>query len=92
MEEARAGRKIWARKIGGWGLLIAGVAGCVLPVAPGIPLVIAGLVLLAKDYAWAQQALKRVKCWVIQLRRKARAKREARSMATQGRPGDEPQR
>ena len=78
------------RRVSGWGLLLTGVAGCILPVIPGIPLILGGLVLLAKDYAWAEQALKRVKCWVIQLRRKAQAKREARPMATQGSPGDEP--
>lgn len=35
--------------ITGWGLVAAGIAGCVLPVAPGIPLVLAGLVVLAKE-------------------------------------------
>ncbi|MCU1226392.1 MAG: hypothetical protein JWQ42_4485 [Edaphobacter sp.] len=91
MDQVGANRKRWARKLGGWGLLIVGVAGCVLPVAPGIPFVLAGLVLLAKDYAWAKHALRRMKRWVIQVRRKARARKEARAMATQGRPEDEPQ-
>jgi uncharacterized membrane protein YbaN (DUF454 family) len=64
----------WLRKATGWGLLLAGVAGCILPVIPGIPLVIAGLLILARDYAWAKAALRRTKRWAVKIRRRARSR------------------
>ena len=67
----------WARKAGGWGLLALGIAGCLLPVIPGVPFLIAGLIILARDYKWARFALRRVKRWVVQARRRARARRAA---------------
>jgi uncharacterized membrane protein YbaN (DUF454 family) len=39
----------------GWVLLALGVAGLFLPLLPGIPLALAGLVILARDYAWAHR-------------------------------------
>ena len=65
----------WLRKATGWGLLLAGVAGCILPVLPGFPLVIAGLLILARDYAWAKRAVYKARRWAVHLRRKARARR-----------------
>jgi len=65
----------WLRKATGWGLLLAGVAGCILPVLPGFPLVIAGLLVLARDYAWAKRAVYKARRWAVRLRRKARARR-----------------
>jgi uncharacterized protein len=44
---------LW-RKVCGWVLIVLGLAGCLLPIAPGIPFLIAGLALLAEDYAWAR--------------------------------------
>jgi len=38
MDPAAPARSNWARKTGGWFLITAGIAGCVLPVIPGIPL------------------------------------------------------
>jgi len=49
---------LW-RKVCGWLLIVFGIVGCVLPIAPGLPLVVAGLALLAKDYAWARDVLER---------------------------------
>jgi uncharacterized protein len=46
----------WARRAGGWALILAGLLGFVLPVLPGFPLLLPGLALLAKDYAWARNA------------------------------------
>ncbi|MBS1822269.1 MAG: hypothetical protein JST61_09880 [Acidobacteria bacterium] len=63
------------RKTGGWALLVVGVAGCVLPVIPGIPLLLAGLLVLAQDYLWAKRSLHKTKRWAVHVRRKARAKR-----------------
>jgi uncharacterized protein YqgC (DUF456 family) len=55
--------------------LLAGIAGCILPVIPGIPLAIAGLIILARDYAWARILLHKAKRKLVAMRRKARAKR-----------------
>ncbi len=52
------------RKAGGWFLLVAGVAGLVLPVMPGIPLVAAGLVMLSADYPWARNLMRRARMWL----------------------------
>ena len=62
------------RKAGGWALLSVGVAGCVLPVIPGIPLLLAGLILLSHEYTWAKGALVKAKRWAVHVRRKARAR------------------
>ena len=72
MDTVQVERAGWVRKAVGWGLLVAGVAGCVLPVAPGIPLVLAGLVMLARDYEWARQMLQWMRRWVVRMRRKAK--------------------
>ena len=39
--------RLW-RNVGGWILVALGVAGLMLPVLPGIPLLIAGLVMLLR--------------------------------------------
>ena len=62
-------------------LLILGLAGCVLPIIPGIPLLIAGLIILGKDYAWARFALRKVKRLAVRIRRRATAKRAANSVS-----------
>ncbi|ADV84635.1 PGPGW domain-containing protein [Terriglobus saanensis] len=49
---------LW-RKVCGWALIVLGLVGCLLPIAPGLPLLIAGLALLAKDYAWARKVLEK---------------------------------
>jgi uncharacterized membrane protein YbaN (DUF454 family) len=49
------------RESGAWLLILIGVAGCVLPVIPGIPLLIGGLAVLAVDRPWAARLLERVK-------------------------------
>jgi uncharacterized protein YqgC (DUF456 family) len=54
--------------VGGWALVILGLAGLLLPVAPGVPLLIAGLALLAVDYPWARRWLDWVKARVARLR------------------------
>jgi uncharacterized protein len=47
------------RDIGGFVLLIAGAIGCVLPILPGIPLLLAGVYILAPRYprigAWRER-------------------------------------
>ncbi len=59
---------LW-RKAGGWIFVIVGVAGLLLPVIPGVPLLIAGLVLLSADYRWARDCLRKVKLWTQKLNR-----------------------
>ena len=49
--------------------MILGVAGLILPVLPGVPLLIAGLVLLSTDYRWARNCLRKVKSWTQKLNR-----------------------
>ena len=59
---------LW-RNVGGWILVVLGVAGLMLPVLPGIPLLIAGLVMLSADYRWARNFLRRVKLWARKFHR-----------------------
>jgi uncharacterized membrane protein YbaN (DUF454 family) len=72
----------WFQKGSGWALLAIGIAGCLLPVIPGIPFALAGLLILARDYAWARRALREAKRWLVRMRRRARAKRQAAAMRT----------
>ena len=44
---------LW-RKIVGWFFIAAGLLGLVLPVIPGIPLLIAGVVTLSTQHRWAR--------------------------------------
>ena len=75
MEPVDTGRSGWVRKASGWALLSVGIAGCILPVIPGIPLLLAGLLVLAQDYVWAKSALRKTKRWAVHVRRRSRAKR-----------------
>lgn len=42
-------------------LILLGLAGVVLPLLPGPALILAGLVILATEFAWAQVVLDRVR-------------------------------
>jgi uncharacterized membrane protein YbaN (DUF454 family) len=64
----QASSSLW-RTAGGWTFLVFGVAGLVLPVLPGVPLLLAGLIMLSADYHWARSCLRRVKLWVRKLNR-----------------------
>ena len=48
---------LWGAIVG-WFCLLLGVAGLVLPVIPGIPLLAAGLFILSARYVWASYCLK----------------------------------
>jgi len=85
MERPDAGRSNWARKAGGWSLLVIGVAGCVLPVIPGIPFAFAGLIVLARDYTWARTALRKAKRKAVSMRRRSRVKRAGVVIVASGR-------
>lgn len=64
------------RMVSGWALIALGVIGCVLPVLPGIPLLLGGLALLSTEYAWAGKALGRLKAWIARARDKTRTRQQ----------------
>jgi hypothetical protein len=45
----------------GWSLIVLGVAGLFLPVLQGALFLIAGLLILSKEYAWAHNVLGRLR-------------------------------
>jgi hypothetical protein len=53
----RSGKRI-AVTIAGFVLVLAGLAGLLLPIVPGWLLIIPGLALLATEYVWAQRLLR----------------------------------
>jgi uncharacterized protein len=57
-----------ARQSAGWMLLAVGVLGIIIPVLPGLPLLIAGFALLATEYVWAHHALRHTKALMDRLR------------------------
>jgi uncharacterized membrane protein YbaN (DUF454 family) len=67
--------RIILRQATGYACLAVGVAGCVLPILPGIPFLFLGLGLLAVDSPWAARLRDRLKESVdrrfAKLRRKA---------------------
>jgi uncharacterized protein (TIGR02611 family) len=70
-----------AVSIVGFVLILGGIAGLALPILPGWLLIIAGLAVLATEYAWAERALDNAK-------RKARAAaKKARSSVRKRRAG-----
>lgn len=52
-------RKIWV-SLGGWILVLAGVAALALP-GPGLLLLLAGMVVLSQEYEWAERRVDPVK-------------------------------
>lgn len=54
----------------GWTLVILGVAALVLP-GPGLLTLVAGLVLLASQYAWAKRLLQPIRKKALQLAMKS---------------------
>ncbi len=67
-------RWIAAASVGG-SLVLIGLTGLVLPVIPGIPLMIAGFALLASEFAWAEVLLNRTKHHVNRAVDKVRKKK-----------------
>jgi uncharacterized membrane protein YbaN (DUF454 family) len=49
-------RSLW-RLVVGWSCIPLGLAGLILPLLPGIPVLIFGLVLLSTQYEWAHSAM-----------------------------------
>ena len=50
--------------IGGGFLVVAGIAGLVLPVVPGTALLASGLLLWSKEFKWAAQLLEPARRWI----------------------------
>jgi uncharacterized membrane protein YbaN (DUF454 family) len=82
MREVHPERSRLIRVISGWFLLVTGIAGCVLPIIPGIPLLLAGLLILSRDYVWARALLRKIKRKAVSVRRKARARQSATPVST----------
>ncbi len=53
----RSGKRV-AVTIAGFTLLLAGLAGLILPIVPGWLLILPGLALLGTEYVWAQRLLR----------------------------------
>ncbi len=71
----------------GWVLLLLGLGGLFLPLLPGVPLVIAALVVLSREYDWAQRLLTRVRRHLPSFTAKAQAMwRRARIRCGRGSP------
>src|SRR5439155_16273557 len=51
------GTRRWVLTVVGFALLAVGIAGLVLPILPGWALIIAGFVVLSREYSWANSAL-----------------------------------
>lgn len=49
--------KKWVVLAAGWGFILAGIAGLILPILPGIPFLLIGLVILSTEYLWAHHVL-----------------------------------
>jgi uncharacterized membrane protein YbaN (DUF454 family) len=56
---------VWktARLILGVTLLAAGVLGMILPIIPGIPLLLAGVALLGTNHPWVRPLMVRFRLW-----------------------------
>jgi uncharacterized protein (TIGR02611 family) len=57
----------------GFVLILGGIAGLALPILPGWLLIIAGLAVLATEYAWAERALDAAKRKAKAAAKKARS-------------------
>ena len=76
---------LWGTVVG-WVCICAGVLGLVLPVIPGIPLLIAGLFILSARYVWASYCLRWVQ-WQVKRAgaRRWRRKEKASDLVTTNR-------
>lgn len=54
--------------ISGFGLLLLGIAGIILPVMPGWIFLIPGLVILSDHFVWAKRLLDRAKLYLEKMK------------------------
>jgi uncharacterized membrane protein YbaN (DUF454 family) len=45
----------------GWGFILAGIVGMILPVLPGVVFMIVGLLILSSEYVWASDLLQEIR-------------------------------
>ena len=57
------------RILSGFGLVLLGIAGLILPVMPGWIFLIPGLVILSEHFAWARRLLDKAKHYLEKLKR-----------------------
>lgn len=57
----RATAKKLALFLVGWGFILAGIVGTILPVLPGVLFVIIGLLILSSEYVWASNLLQKIR-------------------------------
>ena len=62
--------------IAGFALILLGLAGLVLPILPGWLFIIAGLAVLATEYAWAERTLDAAKRRARQAANKMRRRKQ----------------
>jgi uncharacterized membrane protein YbaN (DUF454 family) len=62
--QGKSRAKIILRQVTGYACLAGGIAGCMLPILPGIPFLFVGLGLLAVDSPWAARLRDRLKDYV----------------------------
>jgi len=67
------------REGSGFGLLAVGVIGVVVPIIPGIPLLLAGGLILAPKYPSIGAIVGRVRRWAVKAKRTSAAIRPERS-------------
>jgi hypothetical protein len=86
----RSGKRV-AVTIAGFVLVLAGIAGLLLPIVPGWLLIIPGLALLATEYVWAQRLLRIAKEKAVQAKDMVfRKKADERSGEPTDEKADEP--
>jgi uncharacterized protein len=54
----------------GFALIAAGLLGLLLPVVPGIPLLIAGVAMVGVDHPWIRPVMARFRGWRARRRRR----------------------
>lgn len=67
---------LWRTAVG-WALVCAGILGMILPIIPGVPLLIGGLVILSARYRWAAVGLRWLKRKVRQVADRKKQKETA---------------
>jgi hypothetical protein len=51
------------RTIAGFSLIVAGAIGTLVPVVPGVPMLLAGVALVGTDHPWIRAAKARWRAW-----------------------------